>query len=173
MDYFETHNGYNKDIKYLEKCKFVELGESTPCLLKIVVTNRKKLHLVFLGTCGHHILDNFCSFQVYIALYLNLNYYILKENSTNIYELEHMKYICVKINMSHNMQICKYTSKQTLWVEFCSELFCGEWYWYTSTKFHLEVKKIWLKIYSKNVFFGFFKNNECIINSFFGEKSLP
>ncbi len=30
-----------------------------------LVTKTKKLHLVFLGTCGHHILDYFCSFQVY------------------------------------------------------------------------------------------------------------
>ncbi len=76
MDYFETHNGYNKDIKYLEQCKFLELGESTPRPLKIVVTNRKKLHLVFLGTCGHHILDNFCSFEVYCIIFkLKLLYF--------------------------------------------------------------------------------------------------
>jgi hypothetical protein len=26
------------------------------------------------------------------------------------------------------MKKCKYTSKLRLWVEFCNEVFCGEWY---------------------------------------------
>jgi hypothetical protein len=41
------------------------LGESTLHPPKIVVTKIKILHLVFLGTCGHHILDLFFSFQVH------------------------------------------------------------------------------------------------------------
>jgi hypothetical protein len=122
MDYFETHNGYNKDIKYLEQCKFLELGESTPCPLKIVVT---KFAFGFSGYMWTSHPGSFL-FISSILHYINLKYFILRENSTNIYELEHMKYICVKINMSHSMKICKYTSKQTLWVEFCSEFFCGE-----------------------------------------------
>ncbi len=47
---------------------------------KIIVTNTEILHLVFLGTCGHHILDNFCSFQVHcIRFRLKLIYF--KRNS--------------------------------------------------------------------------------------------
>jgi hypothetical protein len=65
MDYFETHGGYDKDIKYSEENKFLELGEGTLCPPKIVVTNTKILHLVFVGTCEHHILNFFCSFQVF------------------------------------------------------------------------------------------------------------
>jgi hypothetical protein len=64
------------------------------------------LHLIFLGTCGHCILDFFVHFK-YIALII-----------TKIYELEQMKYICVKINMSQSMKICKYTPKLKLRVEF-------------------------------------------------------
>jgi len=33
----------------------------------------------------------------YIGLALDSNYFILKETSTNIYKLKHMKYICVEI----------------------------------------------------------------------------
>ncbi len=40
-------------------------GESTLHPLKIVIIEREILHLVFLNTCGHHILHYFCSFQVY------------------------------------------------------------------------------------------------------------
>jgi len=35
------------------------LGESTLHPQKIVVTKTQFLHLVFLNTCGHHILDFF------------------------------------------------------------------------------------------------------------------
>jgi hypothetical protein len=61
---------------------------------QIVVTKLEFLDLVFLGTCDH-ILDFFVHFK-YITLTLNLNWFILKETPTNIYKLEHMKYICVK-----------------------------------------------------------------------------
>jgi hypothetical protein len=45
---------------------FVEKkGESTLCPSKIVVTKLEILHLVFLGTYRHQIMDYFCSFQVY------------------------------------------------------------------------------------------------------------
>jgi hypothetical protein len=71
------------------------MGENTLSLSKIVVTKTEMLHLIFLGTRGHHILNSFCSFQVYcINFKLKLTY--LKETRTNIYKFEHMKYICVK-----------------------------------------------------------------------------
>jgi hypothetical protein len=98
------------------------MGESTLCPPKIVVTKIKKIALGFFGTCGRHILDYFCSFK-YITLDLKLNYFILKENPTNIYKLEHMKYIYVEINMTQSMKNYNYTSKLKLWVEFCSDFF--------------------------------------------------
>lgn len=52
------------------------MGESTLSLSKIVVTKIEILHLIFLGTCGHHILNYFCSFQVYcINFTLKLTYF--------------------------------------------------------------------------------------------------
>jgi len=55
-------------------------GENTLCPSKIIITKTKNLHLIFLGTYGHHILDYFCSFQVYcISFGLKLVY--LKRNS--------------------------------------------------------------------------------------------
>jgi len=45
-----------------------------------------------------------------------------------------MKYICVKTNTWQSMKNYKYISKLRLQVEFCSDFFGGEWYWYTSTK---------------------------------------
>jgi hypothetical protein len=69
------------------------------------------------------MLDYFYSFQVYcISFKLKLIY--LKRNPINIYKFEHMKYICVEINMSQSMKIFKYTSKLRLQVEFCNEFFC-------------------------------------------------
>jgi hypothetical protein len=65
MDYFVTHGGYDKDIKYSEENKFLELGEGALCPPKIVITKKIKIHLVFIGICEHHILDYFCSFQVF------------------------------------------------------------------------------------------------------------
>ncbi len=56
MDYFVTHGGYDKDIKYSEENKFLELGEGALCPPKIVITKKIKIH---------HILDYFCSFQVF------------------------------------------------------------------------------------------------------------
>jgi hypothetical protein len=51
--------------------------------------------------CGCHILDYFCPFQVYcINFKLKLVYF--KETTTNIYKLEHTKYICVK-NTCHKI----------------------------------------------------------------------
>ncbi len=56
-------------------------GESTLCPPKIVAIETKNLHLVFLGTCGHHILDYFCSFQIYfINFRLKLVYYKINAN---------------------------------------------------------------------------------------------
>ncbi len=52
-----------------------QLGEITLCPPKIVITNKIKLHLVFLGTCVHHILIIFVHFK-YIALTSDLNYFI-------------------------------------------------------------------------------------------------
>jgi hypothetical protein len=89
---------------------------------KFVVTKIKNLHLVFLGTCGHRILDNFCSFQIHLIRF-KLKFIYLKKNPTNIYKLKHMKYICVKINTPQSMKICKYISKLKLRVEFCNEFF--------------------------------------------------
>jgi hypothetical protein len=40
MDYFETHGGYDKDIKYSKENKFLELGGGTLCPPKIVVTHK-------------------------------------------------------------------------------------------------------------------------------------
>ncbi len=37
-----------------------------------------------------------------------------------------MKYICVEINTSQSMKICKYVPKLKLRVEFCNEFFYGE-----------------------------------------------
>ncbi len=105
-------------------CRNTNLGESTLCPPpKLQSQTQKNLHLVFCSACGHRILDYFCSFQVY-SLILDFNYFILKEILTNIYELEHMKYICVEINMLQSMKNCKYISKLRLWtVKFCSEFF--------------------------------------------------
>jgi hypothetical protein len=103
--------------------------ESTLHPLNIVVTNIKILHSVFLGTYGHHIVDFFCSLQVYcISFRLKLVY--LKRNSTKHIQIWTYEVFCIKINVKK----CKYTSKLKLWMEFCSEFFCGDWYWYTSTK---------------------------------------
>jgi hypothetical protein len=41
------------------------VDENTLRPLNIVITNIKILHSIFLGTYGHHIVDYFCSFQVY------------------------------------------------------------------------------------------------------------
>ncbi len=92
------------------------------------------LHLVFLGTCGHHILDYFCSFQVY-CINFRLELVYVKNILTNIYKLEHMKYICVKKIHVTKYENCKYISKLRLWVECHNEFFGGEWYWSTSIKF--------------------------------------
>jgi len=63
--------------------------------------------------------------NIFINFRLKLVY--LKETQTNMYELEHVKYICVEINMSQNMKNCKYISKLRLWIlEFCSDFFCDE-----------------------------------------------
>jgi hypothetical protein len=57
------------------------VDESTLHPLNIVVMNIKTLHSIFFGTYGHHIVDFFCSFQVYcISFRLKLVYF--KRNST-------------------------------------------------------------------------------------------
>jgi hypothetical protein len=48
------------------------------------------------------------------------------ETPTNIYKLEHIKYICVEKHTSQSMKNCKYISKLRLWVELCDEIFGGE-----------------------------------------------
>ncbi len=72
------------------------LGESTLHPPKIVVPKIEILHLVFLGRCGHHILDYFCSFQVYcFNCQLKLVYFERNSNKhiwTWIYEI----YLCWK-----------------------------------------------------------------------------
>jgi len=41
---------------------------------------QKKITFGFFGTCGHHILDYFCSFQVYFIIF-RLKQVYLKRNS--------------------------------------------------------------------------------------------
>ncbi len=48
------------------------MDENTLRPPKIIVTKKIIMHLIFLGTCGHHILDFFSHFK-YIALALDLN----------------------------------------------------------------------------------------------------
>jgi hypothetical protein len=87
----------------------------------------------------------------YIGLDLDLRESFKKKTPTNIGELQHMKYICMKN--------CIHTSKLGLWVEFFGEFFCDHYYWYTS----IELKAIWkFKIFGwkfvKNMcFFHFFQ----------------
>lgn len=50
---------------YVTKSKALK-RENKLCPPKIVVTTTFFLHLVFFGTCRHHILDYFCSFKVKI-----------------------------------------------------------------------------------------------------------
>jgi len=63
---------------------------------------------------------------------------------------------------------CKYTSKLRLWVEFCNDFFCGEWYWYTSTKFKTiyKLKSFGWKSIQKICVLHFL-NNKCIIHFFY------
>jgi hypothetical protein len=62
------------------------VDESTLHPFNIVVTNIKILHSIFLGTYGHHIVDCFCSFQVYcIRSRLKLVY--LKRNLTKHFRI--------------------------------------------------------------------------------------
>jgi hypothetical protein len=56
------------------------VDESTSHPPNIVVTNIKNLHSIFLGTYGHHIVDCFCSFQVY-CISFRLKPVYLKRNS--------------------------------------------------------------------------------------------
>jgi hypothetical protein len=63
MDYFETHGGYDKDIKYLEENKFLKIRwkhimPPTNCSYK-----HKNFTFVFVGTCEHHILFVFAHFK--------------------------------------------------------------------------------------------------------------
>jgi hypothetical protein len=60
-------------------------GESTLRPSKIILTKTKKLHFFFWGTCGHHILDYLCSFQVCcIKFRLKLDYF--KRNSNKHFQ---------------------------------------------------------------------------------------
>jgi hypothetical protein len=91
--------------------------------LNIVVTNIKNLHSIFLGTYGHHIVDCFCSFQVY-CISFRLKPVYLKRNSAKHLRIWTYEVFWIKINVKK----CKYTSKLKLWMEFCSEFICWEWY---------------------------------------------
>jgi hypothetical protein len=76
---------FKYEIIHLKNCAlgfeaFIRLGESTLHPPKIVVTKTNFLHLVLLGTCGHHILDYFCPFQVY-CINLKAKLVYLKRNS--------------------------------------------------------------------------------------------
>jgi hypothetical protein len=71
------------------------------------------------------MLDYFYPFQVY-CISFKLKSVYFKEAPTNVYKFEHMKYICVEINMSQSMKIFKYTSKLRLQVEFSNDFFCGQ-----------------------------------------------
>jgi hypothetical protein len=64
-------------------------GENTFHLSKIVVTKIEILHLVFLGTCGHHISDYFCSFQIY-HINFRLKLFFNKKTPIKFYKFEHM-----------------------------------------------------------------------------------
>ncbi len=111
------------------------LGESTLQPPKIVVTKIKITHLIFLGTCGHHILDYFCSFQVYCINFTLKLIYLKRNSNKHLQTWTYEIYLCRKNTCHIVWKICKYTSKLRLWVEFCNEFFDGEWYWCTSTKF--------------------------------------
>jgi hypothetical protein len=89
--------------------------------------NHKNINFAFgfFGTCGHHILVFFCSFEVYFIIF-RFKLVNLKKYPTNIYKFDQMKYICVKINTPQSMKNYKYILKLRLWVEFCNEFFCGE-----------------------------------------------
>jgi len=71
------------------------VDENTLRPLNIIITNIKNLHSIFLGTYGHHIVDCFCSFQVYYISFRFKLVYFLK-TQPNIYEFEHMKYFVSK-----------------------------------------------------------------------------
>jgi hypothetical protein len=105
---WEWHIFFKMKIGHKEIDNFFVSRWSTLHPPKIVVANIEIMHLVFFCTCGRHILDYFCSFQNYCISFI-LKLVFKKNNSTNIYELEHMKYFCVKINMLENMKICKCT----------------------------------------------------------------
>jgi hypothetical protein len=72
-------------------CK--DLGENILCPQKLIVT-KKILHLGFFGTCGHHILDYFCSFQVYcISFRLELVYFKRNFNK-HLWTWTYQVYLC-------------------------------------------------------------------------------
>jgi hypothetical protein len=69
---------------------------------KIVVIKTLILHLVFFGTCGDHILDYFCSFQVYCINFI-LKLFYLKIKSKKYLQISTYEiYLCQK-NTRHKV----------------------------------------------------------------------
>jgi hypothetical protein len=106
----------------------------------------------------------FFSFQIYCIIF-RLKLVYLKRNSNKFLQTWTYGVYCVEINTSQTMKIWKHTSKLRLWVEFCSEFFYGEWYWYT-LKLNLIPFRSWNFFGRKsiqNMCFLYFFNNKCII----------
>ncbi len=72
------------------------MGENTLNPPKIVSTNIIFLQIIFLIMYGHHILNYFCLFSIYVLIFRpNLMNYL--KNPINIEKIEQMEYICDKI----------------------------------------------------------------------------
>ncbi len=72
------------------------MGENTLNPPKIVSTNIIFLQIIFLIMYGHHILNYFCLFSIYVLIFRpNLMNYL--KNPINIEKFEQMEYICDKI----------------------------------------------------------------------------
>jgi len=71
------------------------MGINTISPPKIVVTSTIFLYLVFLVTYGDHILDYFCLFKIMFISFIFKLINFLK--TTNVKELDHMKYICDEV----------------------------------------------------------------------------
>ncbi len=91
---------------------------------------------------------------------------------TNIEEFECMEHICDQIIPIIEFENRMCTLKVWLLMEFLGEFFCDVWYWYTSIKYRIIWKlKILDEIPFKNCVFLHLFNNECIITSFFKQKT--
>ncbi len=137
MDILERCSGLaHVDWKKWKHFKRLDLfwGISTLSPPKIVVTSMIFLQLPFFVMYGHHILDYFFLFYVYlINLKLNLINYLQKSNK----QWKNWMY-GIYLWQNNTCQILKknyiYTSKLRLWVEFLGEFFYCVWYWYAWIK---------------------------------------